>query len=80
MNIKPKYVLYDICRMRPFNLIEYTHVNDVNTRVLEVSVINNGEQIELSSDYTYTAAIVNQNGTFTITLSDGTTVTSTGAE
>ena len=60
MNIKPKYVLYDICRMKPFNLIEYTHVNDVNTQVLEVSVINNGEQIELSSDYTYTAAIVNR--------------------
>lgn len=60
MNVKPKFVYYDIRRMNPVNLISYTHENDVDTQVLEVSMLNNGEPIELSVDYTYSAAIVNR--------------------
>lgn len=60
MNVKPKFVYYDIRRMNPVNLISYTHENDVDTQVLEVSMLDNGEPIELSADYTYTAAIVNR--------------------
>lgn len=60
MNVKPKFVYYDIRRMNPVNLISYTHENDVDTQVLEVSMLDNGEPIELDADYTYSAAIVNR--------------------
>lgn len=61
MNVKPKFVYYDICRKQSVCLIMYTHENDVDTQVLEVSMLDNGEPIELSADYTYSAAIVNRN-------------------
>ncbi len=61
MNVKPKFVYYDIRRKQSVCLIMYTHENDVDTQVLEVSMIDNGEPIELSADYTYSAAIVNRN-------------------
>ena len=60
MNIKPKFVYYDICRKQSVCLIMYTHENDVDTQVLEVSMLDNSEPIELSADYTYSAAIVNR--------------------
>lgn len=60
MNVKPKFVYYDIRRKQSVCLIMYTHENDVDTQVLEVSMIDNGEPIELSADYTYSAAIVNR--------------------
>lgn len=60
MNVKPKFVYYDIRRKQSVCLIMYTHENDVDTQVLEVSMLDNGEPIELSADYTYTAAIVNR--------------------
>ena len=60
MNVKPKFVYYDIRRKQSVFLIMYTHENDVDTQVLEVSMLDNGEPIELSSDYTYSAAIVNR--------------------
>lgn len=60
MNVKPKFVYYDIRRMNPVNLISYTHENDVDTQVLEVNMLDNGEPIELDADYTYSAAIVNR--------------------
>ena len=60
MNVKPKFVYYDIRRKQSVCLIMYTHENDVDTQVLEVSMLDNGEPIELSADYTYSAAIVNR--------------------
>ena len=60
MNVKPKFVYYDIRRKQSVCLIMYTHENDVDTQVLEVSMIDNGEPIELSADYTYSTAIVNR--------------------
>ena len=60
MNVKPKFVYYDIRRKQSVCLIMYTHENDVDTQVLEVSMLDNGEPIELSVDYTYSAAIVNR--------------------
>ena len=60
MNVKPKFVYYDIRRKQSVCLIMYTHENDVDTQVLEVSMLDNGEPIELSVNYTYSAAIVNR--------------------
>lgn len=60
MNVKPKFVYYDIRRKQSFCLVMYTHENDVDTQVLEVSMLDNGEPIELDADYTYSAAIVNR--------------------
>ena len=60
MNVKPKFVYYDIRRKQSVFLIMYTHENDVDTQVLEVSMLDNGEPIELDADYTYSAAIVNR--------------------
>ena len=60
MNVKPKFVYYDIRHKQSVCLIMYTHENDVDTQVLEVSMLDNGEPIELSADYTYSAAIVNR--------------------
>ena len=60
MNVKPKFVYYDIRRKQSVCLIMYTHENDVDTQVLEVSMLDNGELIELDADYTYSAAIVNR--------------------
>ena len=60
MNVKPKFVYYDIRRKQSACLVMYTHENDVDTQVLEVSMLDNGEPIELSVDYTYSAAIVNR--------------------
>ena len=60
MNVKPKFVYYDIRRKQSVCLTMYTHENDVDTQVLEVSMLDDGEPIELSTDYTYTAAIVNR--------------------
>ena len=60
MNVKPKFVYYDIRRKQSVSLIMYTHENDVDTQVLEVSMLDNGDPIELSADYTYSAAIVNR--------------------
>ena len=60
MNVKPKFVYYDIRRKQSVCLIMYTHENDVDTQALEVSMIDNGDPIELSTDYTYSAAIVNR--------------------
>ena len=61
MNVKPKFVYYDIRRKQSVCLIMYTHENDVDTQVLEVSMLDNGDPIELDADYTYSAAIVNRN-------------------
>ena len=60
MNVKPKFVYYDIRRKQSVCLTMYTHENDVDTQVLEVSMLDDGEPIELSTDYTYSAAIVNR--------------------
>ena len=60
MKIKPKFVYYDIRRKQSVCLAMYTHENDVDTQVLEVSMLDNGEPIELDTDYTYSAAIVNR--------------------
>ena len=60
MNVKPKFVYYDIRRKQSVCLIMYTHENDVDTQVLEVSMLDNGEPIELDADYAYSAAIVNR--------------------
>lgn len=60
MNVKPKFVYYDIRRKQSACLVMYTHENDVDTQVLEVSMLDNGEPIELDADYTYSAAIVNR--------------------
>ena len=60
MNVKPKFVYYDIRRKQSVCLVMYTHENDVDTQVLEVSMLDNGEPIELDTDYTYLAAIVNR--------------------
>ena len=60
MNVKPKFVYYDICRKQSVCLTMYTHENDVDTQVLEVSMLDDGEPIELDADYTYSAAIVNR--------------------
>ena len=60
MNVKPKFVYYDIRRKQSVCLTMYTHENDVDTQVLEVSMLDDGEPIELSVDYTYSAAIVNR--------------------
>ena len=60
MNVKPKFVYYDIRRKQSVCLVMYTHENDVDTQVLEVSMLDNGEPIELDAGYTYSAAIVNR--------------------
>jgi len=60
MNVKPKFVYYDIRRKQSVCLTMYTHENDVDTQVLEVSMLDNGEPIKLDADYTYSAAIVNR--------------------
>lgn len=60
MNVKPKFVYYDIRRKQSVCLIMYTHENDVDTQVLEVNMLDNGEPIELDTNYTYSAAIVNR--------------------
>lgn len=60
MNVKPKFVYYDIRRKQSVCLIMYTHENDVDTQVLEVSMLDDGEPIELDADYIYSAAIVNR--------------------
>lgn len=76
MNVKPKFVYYDIRRKQSVCLTMYTHENDVDTQVLEVSMLDDGEPIELSADYTYSAAIVNRetkaliNGSISCELND----------
>ena len=59
MEVKTIYVNYDIRRMRPPNLIAFTHENDINTQVIELHLTNRDEPMTLAADYTYTAAIVN---------------------
>ena len=59
MEVKTIYVNYDIRRMRPPNLIAFTHENDKNTQVIELHLTDGDEPLTLSTDYTYTAAIVN---------------------
>ena len=59
MEVKTIYVNYDIRRMRPPNLIAFTHENDKNTQVIELHLTNRDEPMTLAADYTYTAAIVN---------------------
>lgn len=77
MNVKPKFVYYDIRRKQSVCLIMYTHENDVDTQVLEVSMLDNGEPIELDAGYTYSAAIVNRetkaliNDSISCELNDG---------
>lgn len=60
MFVKTIYQKYDIRRMRPLNLITYTHENDVNTQVIELALTDGDTPMELSADDTYTAAIVNK--------------------
>lgn len=59
MEVKTIYVNYDIRRMRPPNLIAFTHENDKNTQVIELHLTDRDEPMTLNTDYTYTAAIVN---------------------
>ena len=59
MEVKTIYVNYDIRRMRPPNLIAFTHENDINTQVIELHLTDGDEPMTLAADYTYTAAIVN---------------------
>ena len=59
MEVKTIYVNYDIRRMRPPNLIAFTHENDKNTQVIELHLTDGDEPMTLAADYTYTAAIVN---------------------
>lgn len=59
MEVKTIYVNYDIKRMRPPNLIAFTHENDINTQVIELHLTDGDEPMTLAADYTYTAAIVN---------------------
>lgn len=59
MEVKTIYVNYDIKRMRPPNLIAFTHENDKNTQVIELHLTDGDEPMTLAADYTYTAAIVN---------------------
>ena len=59
MEVKTIYVNYDIRRMRPPNLIAFTHENDKNTQVIELHLTDGDEPMTLNTDYTYTAAIVN---------------------
>ena len=59
MEVKTIYVNYDIRRMRPPNLIAFTHENDKNTQVIELHLTDGDEPMTLAADYTYAAAIVN---------------------
>lgn len=59
MEVKTIYVNYDIRRMRPPNLIAFTHEKDKNTQVIELHLTDGDEPMTLSTDYTYAAAIVN---------------------
>ena len=59
MEVKTIYVNYDIRRLRPPNLIAFTHEKDKNTQVIELHLTDGDEPMTLAADYTYTAAIVN---------------------
>lgn len=59
MEVKTIYVNYDIRRLRPPNLIAFTHEKDKNTQVIELHLMDGDEPMTLNTDYTYAAAIVN---------------------
>lgn len=58
MEIKNIYVIYNINRKNPPERISVNHVNDVNTRIVEIELRQGDEPVEISSDYTAKAAIV----------------------
>lgn len=60
MNVKPKYIPYNIRRMCKVSLIEYVHENDVETMYLEVNLTDDGEPIELLGSYNYSASMINK--------------------
>ena len=60
MNVKPKYIPYNIRRMCKVSLIEYVHENDVETMHLEVNLTDDGEPIELLGSYDYSASMINK--------------------
>lgn len=60
MNVKPKYIQYNIRRMCKVSLIEYVHENDVETMHLEVNLTDDGEPIELLGSYDYSASMINK--------------------
>lgn len=58
MEIKNIRVIYNINRKHPPERITVTHVNDVNTRTVELELRQGDEPVEITSDYTVKAAIV----------------------
>lgn len=60
MNVKPKYIPYNIRRMCKVSLIEYVHENDIETMYLEVNLTDDGEPIELLGSYNYSASMINK--------------------
>lgn len=60
MNKIIHYKSYDLKSMRKPDLIAVTHANDVDTQFIELHLTDGDEPMTLSTDYTYTAAIVNR--------------------
>ena len=57
MEINNIYVRYDINRKTPPCRIAVTHVNDVNTRIIELELTQNGEALELGAECTVSASV-----------------------
>jgi len=60
MNKIIHYKSYDLKSMRKPGLIAVTHANDVDTQFIELHLTDGDEPMTLSTDYTYTAAMVNR--------------------
>lgn len=60
MNKIIHYKSYDLKSMRKPDVIAVTHANDVDTQVVELHLLDDGNPVTLSAEYAYTAAIVNR--------------------
>lgn len=78
MEINNIYVRYDINRKIPPNRILVSHVNDVNTRVIELALTQGDEALVPESDCIASAAIVERRTKMLINDGIACTVTSTG--
>ena len=58
MEIKNINVVYDINRNHQPNLVSVTHVNDVNSRIIELELTQGKDALEVGQSCTATASIV----------------------
>ena len=60
MNKIIHYKSYDLKSMRKPDVIAVTHANDVDTQIVELHLLDDGNPVTLSAEYAYTAAIANR--------------------